>query len=108
MEISQMKTKFLDGNKSIINENDPTQNMPTITVTSKQKKGGNEGLKRLVSCVDGQEYVSPSIEVYQEKLSMSAVDWFNDQKKIMEKGNYNFITACQLQGQIKTIQKRNK
>ncbi len=110
IELSQMKTKFLYGEKSIINENEPVTNKPEIVVKPKKNTpvGGNPSLVKLISCKDGLEYVNPNISIGDIKITQSATEWFNVEKLKKEKNMFSWITACQLQGQIKTIQKRNK
>jgi len=108
IELYQMKTKFLDGEKSVINENEPEKatTVTSVNVKPKNINYGNPQLTTFVSCIDGLEYVSPNVVVTHEKVTKNKDEWFGYEKKLRELGKYNDISACEFQAKLKTIQKK--
>jgi len=82
----------------------------SISDNTKKSDPGNYSLdeRKLISCVDGSEYVSPYITIlskFEPNTSQSWTDWNTN---LLSENKPNALTACKYQSTIKVQQKRTE
>jgi hypothetical protein len=117
-DILKIQTKFLT-------EDDGVKDEITIKAkrSRKQKKlspeeqekrreeirnSGNPNLNyhTMLSCSNGQIYVSPKIDYVQENVKIPSSEWLAEQKRLEKENKVNYFTACDYQARIMKNQNR--
>jgi len=72
------------------------------------KNSGNSNLDyhTMLSCSNGQTYVSPKIDYVQENVKITSSEWLAEQKRLEKENKVNYFTACDYQARIMKNQNR--
>ena len=80
----------------------------SISNNTKKSDPGNYSLegRKFISCVDGSEYVSPNITIYEKHEPYTSQKWMDWNNRLLSENKPNALTACKYQSTIKVQQKR--
>lgn len=82
----------------------------SISNNTKKSDPGNYSLdeRKLISCVDGSEYVSPNITIVNKFEPSTSQEWTDWNTRKLSENKPNALTACKYQATIKVQQKRTE
>ncbi len=82
----------------------------SISEDAKKSDPGNPSLDehKVISCLDGTEYVSPTLNVVTKFEPMTSQAWTDWQTRLVAENKENDLTACKYQATIKVQQKRTE
>jgi len=92
---------------------DPKKSLKEQTSVSTSVKKSNPGnydltTRKLISCIDGTDYVSPNITILEKFEPLNSQEWTDWQTKLVSENKRNQLTACKYQATIKIQQKRTQ
>ena len=92
---------------------DPKKSLKEQTSVSTNAKKSNPGnydltTRKLISCIDGTDYVSPNITIFEKFEPLNSQQWTDWQTKLVSENKQNQLTACKYQATIKIQQKRTQ
>jgi len=101
-----------DSRKTLSEQDRTEKGVVTVTPkTSNQKtEEGNLDLKnkKIKSCIDGEEIVSPNFSDIVQFESIGTNDWFNSEMKKLNQNKTNNISACKYYVSILVDQQKRK
>jgi hypothetical protein len=116
-DILKIQTKFLnedDGDEVVVNIKNKKRRKDRLSPEEQEKrreeikKSGNSNLDyhTMLSCSNGQTYVSPKIDYVQENVKIASSEWLAEQKRLEKENKVNYFTACDYQARIMKNQNR--